>query len=113
MPLPKGENRWWKTYRITFEVEYESTIRAVEQSKDLYHDDPERLFPSHWSLEQSCTMGRNSWATFENSDGEDFKLEEIVEVHRKLQLLDQAFEAMTKGTPAEKGHAQNKAATRQ
>ncbi len=100
MPRPKVENRWWRTYRVTYEAKYESTIRAVEQSKDLFHDDRERIFPNHWSLEESCTMGGNSWVKFENSDGEDFKLEELVEVHRKISLLDAAFEAMTKGTAA-------------
>ncbi len=90
---------YYLSYCVQFSVQCESTVNAAEQQNKDCHD-RERIFPAEWELTKSCTMGENSWIEFQQNDG-PYDPRELQRVTRNLQLLDDAFKAMTKGTAAE------------
>ena len=91
-----------RSYHVQFHVAFESTVKIVEQQdQGSGAPDDERIYPTHWNVSKTCTMGDHSWIEFEHADCEPFDSKQLMEVTRKLQLLDDACAAMTEGTKAE------------
>jgi hypothetical protein len=95
---PRNPVTYYLSYCVQFSVQCESTVHAAEQQEKDCRD-RERIWPAKWDLDKSCAMGDHSWLQFTHD--QEFDRRELQQVTRNLQLLDDAFEAMTRGTKAE------------
>lgn len=87
-----------RIHRVQFSVKYESTILIIRE--EFKHDRKDRkiLANEWWEQENDQMYGPNSF--FEISHDGVFDEEELMHTRDNLQLLEDAYDAMTKGTKA-------------